>query len=222
MSAITVGLDLGQAQDYTALVVVERVMVLPPGVELADYHRRPHEHTLREEHHVRALRRWELATPYPVVVADVARLMGAEALRDAVLFFDGSGVGRAVRDLLRQAYAEEPFGAFHPIAITATGGIQRNGWHIPKADLLAAVQVQLQQGTLRIADRLPLGDVLERELGGFRQTITSSGRATYDIQRRAGEGHGDLVSALALALISPNWIAHPRVIATESTGRDRP
>ncbi len=47
----------------------------------------------------------------------------------------------------------------------------------------------------------------------------ASGRATYDIQRRAGEGHGDLVSALALALISPNWIAHPRVIATESTGR---
>ena len=213
MSSFTVGLDLGQGQDYSALVVVERVLVLPAGVTVGDFYRKPHAHpTLSEQLHVRHLRRWELGTPYPSIVADVVKLMHAPSMDDGMLLIDGTGVGRAVRDMFREAWSADRFGVTYPIAVTVTGGHARNGWHVPKSDLMAAIQVPLQQGRLKVAPRLALGDVLERELVGFRQKISVTGRDTYDIPRRDGEGHGDLASALSLALFQPNTYRRPDVV----------
>ncbi len=214
MTSYTVGLDLGQGQDYTALVVVERVIVLPPLVSVGAFWRAPHIYgdALRDELWVRHLRRWELGTPYPVIVSDVATMLRDPRMDDAMLFLDGTGVGRAVRDMFREEWERAPFGAYRPIAVTVTGGHDRNGYNVPKSDLMAAIQVPLQQGVLRVAERLTLGDQLERELTAFRQVITASGRESFDIQRRAGEGHGDLVSALALALFQDNTMSRPDVV----------
>lgn len=214
MSSFTVGLDLGQGQDYSALVVVERVLVLPPLVSIGAFWRQPGVigQGLVEQRQVRHLRRWELGTPYPVIVADVARMMRAPAMEDAMLFIDRTGVGRAVFDMFVDEWRGAEFGANRPIGVTITAGSKRNGWHVPKSDLLAAIQVPLQQGALLVADGLALGPVLERELVSFRQKITESGRDSYDIQRRAGEGHGDLVTALALALFQDNTLRRPDVV----------
>lgn len=214
MSSFTVGLDLGQGTDNSALAVVERVLVLPAGVGIGDFWRRQDLHGphLREELHVRHLIRWELGTPYPSVVADVARMMRAPSMDDGMLLLDGSGVGRAVRDMFRDAWTAEPFGVFAPIAVTSTGGLKRNGWNVPKRDLMAAIQVRLQTGTLKVAAGLLLADQLERELGSFRQKISAAGNATFEVQRKAGEGHGDLVSALSLAVFQPNTSRRPDVI----------
>lgn len=223
MTSYTVGLDLGQGQDYSALAVVERVLMLPAGVTLGDYHRVPHKHRLREEWHVRSLRRWELGTPYPSVVADVVHVMRAPVLTDALLAMDGTGVGRAVRDLIYEEWRRERFGVYRPIAFTITAGHQRNGWNIPKADLFAAVQVPLQQGTLRIADGMSLGETLADELLQFRQRITDSGRDLIDFERRPGQGHGDLVNALALAMVQPNTMSRPSVVEDPNpSGRNTP
>ena len=214
MSSYTVGLDLGQGQDFSALVVVERVLVLPPLVSLGAFWRQPQiiGPSVREEKHVRHLRRWELGTPYPVIVADVATMMRAEAMRDALLFIDRTGVGRAVFDMFTEAWQVEEFGAGFPFGVTITAGSKRNGMSVPKSDLLAAIQVPLQQGTLRVAEGLALGPVLERELVSFRQKISEAGRDTFDVQRRAGEGHGDLVTALSLALFQDNTISRPDLV----------
>ncbi|WP_165759618.1 hypothetical protein [Rathayibacter oskolensis] len=83
---------------------------------------------------------------------------------------------------------------------------------MPKADLFASVLVPLQQGRLKVADGLPLGPVLEHELLSFRQKITASGRDSIEFERRAGEGHGDLVSALSLATYWPNTMRRPSVV----------
>lgn len=69
----------------------------------------------------------------------------------------------------------------------------------------------MQWGRLRVA---LLVQQLERELLAFRQKISVAGRATYDTPRREGEGHGDLVMALALAL--PNTIRKPDLIDREA------
>lgn len=214
MSSFTVGLDLGQGQDFSALVVVERVLVLPPMVSIGAFWRHPDRigPALVEQRQVRHLRRWELGTPYPTIVADVARMMRAPAMDDAMLFIDRTGVGRAVFDMFLDEWRSVEFGANRPVGVTVTAGSKRNGWHVPKSDLLAAIQVPLQQGTLLVADGLTLGPVLERELVSFRQKITESGRDSYDIQRRAGEGHGDLVTALALALFQDNTLRRPDVV----------
>src|SRR5690606_30505154 len=135
------------------------------------------------------------------IVEDVAAFMRAESMQSqGLLFVDGTGVGRAVMDMFADAHREGPLGRYDPIGVTVTGGREANGWNVPKRDLMAAIQAPLQLGRLRIAEGLALGDVLERELTSFRLKIGESGRESVGYQRTAGEGHGDLVSALALAV----------------------
>lgn len=227
MGSYTIGLDLGQAQDFTALAVVERVHVTPPGYSTSSYSRRLEAHqagqpsVLRdgvprmiEEWHVVYLQRWQIGTPYPVIVDDVIDLMDRDPLNtDGLLMIDGTGVGVAVTDMFMQANRQGRLrGSYPPVRITITGGERANGWNIPKNDLFAEVQVALQQGRLKIPENLPLGDVLANELQSFRQKINTSGRTSVDISRREGQGHGDLVLALCLAMVQPNTLRRPRVI----------
>ena len=110
--SLTVGLDLGQATDYSALAVVEHVHVLPSTMSLQGFwwEVEKAQRDLQDygmvrgwglpastpELHVRHLQRWDLGTPYHVIVDDVCRLMGPESpLWGARLIFDRSGVGRA-------------------------------------------------------------------------------------------------------------------------------
>lgn len=219
MTSYTVGLDLGTANDYSALVVVERVFKLPPYISLSQWHRQPgtyQEHLVLEQR-VRHIQRWELGSTYPSIVADVAELMRTRPMRDGLLFIDRSGVGQAVYHLFHDAHREQALGAYAPIGITATGGNEANGWNVPKRDLFAAVQAALQMGTLKIADQLPLGEALETELSNFRLKISANGRDTYEFQRTTGSGHGDIVSALSMALYQDNTLRRPDVVEDPST-----
>lgn len=232
MRSLAVGLDLGKLQDFSALAVVERLLVLPPGWSLHRYweireelevHRRSRHRGLWEsaqrrlpelvtEWHVVHLQRWEIGTPYHGVVADVGRLMGAEQLAGAWLYVDDTGVGSGVMELFTQAYLMGRLGGNPPVGVTITGGQSASGWNVPKRDLISAVQVPLQQGRLRIAAGLPLGEVLERELTSFRMKLSQAGHDTYDVQRRDGEGHGDLVIGLSLAVYGSAAVPSPRII----------
>jgi len=202
----TVGLDLGQANDYSALAVVERVQVLPPGLTVEDYTYmiRPELVDLTEEVRVVHLQRWDLGTPYHVVVADVCALMRTPELGSAILSVDATGVGRAVMDLFREQYLTGRMGAWPPQPVTITGGETSVGTSVTKRDLMAALLLPVQQDRLRVAAGLALGEMLERELVSFRMKLTAAGRDSYDVQRREGEGHGDLVIAVALAARRPN------------------
>ena len=74
-----IGLDLGQAQDYTALTVIERKHF---------YYSLP-----REQYHVRHLERAKLGTPYPAIVEKVQNLMQSnKLLNQAALVVDATGV----------------------------------------------------------------------------------------------------------------------------------
>ncbi len=196
MSALTVGLDLGQAQDYSALAVVEHVWALPPDVvlsggTLADY---PWHH----EFHVRALRRWPLGTSYVAVVEDVSTVMSSPALRGATLLFDATGVGRAVGDLFRDKYIEGRMGDNHPCPVTITAPLKEN--------LISNLIVALQRGRLSVSPDLLLGDALRDELLQFRQKIRQNGFTAYEFERK-GDGHGDLAWGLLLALYwGDSWV----------------
>ncbi|MEW2003045.1 hypothetical protein AB0365_09810 [Brevibacterium casei] len=220
MACFTVGLDLGSAADFSALVVVERVFVLPRFVTLNEWHRQPNliMSDLVEERHVRLLRRWELGTPYPSIVDDVAATMRTDMLRrQGLLYVDATGVGRAVMDIFYEAHQQEHIGAYQPIAVTITGGREASGWNVPKQDLFASIQAPLQLGTLKVAEGLPMGETLEKELTNFRLKIGPSGRESVDYSRSAGDGHGDLVSALALAMYGNNPYGRPDVIENPKT-----
>lgn len=192
-----VGLDLGQAQDYTAVAVLERIEPPPPQPSrVRGWGPRPTEEEARPTYHCRHLERLPLGTPYPAVARHVRNLLTVPALGDApALAVDATGVGRPVVDLLREHGLE-------PVSVTITGGdvVVREppGWRVPKRELVSAVQVQLQTGRLKFAERLPLVPVLVRELLAFRVKISELGHDSYGAWREGS--HDDLVLALAVAV----------------------
>jgi hypothetical protein len=219
-----VGLDLGQAQDYTALAVLEEPIWLteawassllvdgqgwvspaavPPGLvsharAFAYQYGRPAKPPLSLRH----LERFPLRTPYPAIVERVAALLQTPPLaqRAAVLLVDATGVGAAVVDLFRQA-------GLAPIAVTITGGdvvsSAEHGYRTPKRDLVAAVQALLQTERLKIAAALPEAPTLVAELLAFQMKLTTVVHDTYGLWREGQ--HDDLVLAVALACWYREW-----------------
>jgi phage FluMu gp28-like protein len=172
------GLDLGQTNDFTAMVVLERA---------------------ENELHARHIERLPLGISYPRQVERVAALVGSPQLaHDVLVAVDSTGVGRAVVDLLRAALV--PLGT--PLtAITITGGSTASHvgskWSIPKKDLIGAAQIALQSQVLKIASALPTAQLLADELAAYQVKISEDGRDTYGNGREAP--HDDLVLALAIA-----------------------
>jgi len=110
---------------------------------------------------------------------------------------DGTGIGAAVLDVMREAEIDAPISS---IVIhggdkaTAANGVVR----VPKADLISVVHVALQQGRLKIASDLTFAPVLTEELGKFRRKHTRSGHEQFEAWRESD--HDDLVLSVALAL----------------------
>ena len=187
-----VGLDLGQRQDYTALSVIER-----HGQEIANPTTAQKEEP-GARYHVRHLKRYELGTPYPAIVADVAAICKKEPLNKSrtVLVLDATGVGAPVVDMFKRE--ELPC---ELIALTITGGSevthQGQNYNVPKRDLVSTTQVLLQSGRLKIAKELPEAATLVKEFENFQVKITLAANDTYGAWR---EGmHDDLVLAVAMA-----------------------
>ena len=120
-----VGLDLGQAQDFTAISVLQsQCGMLDAGTA---YERHTglsrHKRTPGMRIDVRHLERIKLNTSYPEIVAHVCELMlrpplcGHDDIPPARLVVDDTGCGRPVSDLLVDA-------GLDPLRITITAGTE--------------------------------------------------------------------------------------------------
>jgi hypothetical protein len=194
------GVDLGQASDYTALAGVEVV----PTLGVLPYVGQDEETGLLVDRtmpieglpvtfNVRHLERFALGTEYPTVVDGVAERL-RKVPGGAVLVVDATGVGRPVVDLLVAR-------GLDPVAITITGGetprIEGRHWHVPKRDLIAVLQVALQNHRMRFPGKLAAVEDLIRELLGLEFKVSIAGNVTMGAWREGS--HDDLVLALALA-----------------------
>jgi hypothetical protein len=181
-----VGLDLGQKQDFSAVAVVEReerrLAFLAPALQ-----------SMR----VRHLERLPLGTPYVNVVSRVSEIMRHPALIPrSSLVVDATGVGAPVVEMLRAARPP-----CRVTAVTITAGEKAHGrgeeWHVPKKDLMAGLQVLLEDGRLKIHRKLSESATLVRELTDIRLNPKSGGHAAMGAD---GYGeHDDLALAVALA-----------------------
>src|SRR5215218_2193726 len=91
MGAVTVGVDIGQRRDPTAIAVVEQ-----------------EERRSSETHHIaRHLERLPLGSPYPAVAERVAAVvrgvLAATSGEAPTLYVDATGVGTPIVDVLRAA-----------------------------------------------------------------------------------------------------------------------
>jgi len=183
MTDYFLGLDLGQAADWSALAVLERTEPLDDehrGWSLA----------------CRGLKRWPLGTSYPAIVDAVAELVAKPPLRYSRLVIDGTGVGRPVVDMF--AYAGLPV-QLVPVLITSGNKYtyEDDGYHhVAKVILISTVVVQLQERRLRFARSLPETKTLVKELQNYRVKITPAANEVFNARDGA---HDDLLLALALA-----------------------
>jgi Terminase RNaseH-like domain len=189
--SLTVGIDIGQMADPTALAVTEN--------------RNNHVFTLR-------LERLPLRQRYPDQVRRFAQLLAnlrnwafANARPfNPTVYMDVTGVGRSPYDMLVET--------IHPsvkvIAVTLTGGqgTTRKGQelHIPKLTLVDRLRRLAEEERLHIP---PAGNevrAITRELRMFAGTKTSAD--TLATGAKAG-AHDDLVVALALAAYGADALA---------------
>lgn len=208
------GLDLGQANDPTALIVLERPVWIPeaaldandfpqsgwcpPGMLRPDQLRRVADRTppTPPDLHLRALHRYPLQTPYPAIVEDVVRRMQMLPHPDATaLVIDWTGCGRPVFDMFARA-------GLSPIGISIHGGetvvVVDGGYRVPKRDLVGAVQSALQSRRLKFAAGIGELDVLTAELKNFRIKIDpETAHDSYSAWRE--HDHDDTVLATAIA-----------------------
>jgi hypothetical protein len=190
-----IGLDLGQARDYTALAVIER----PP--RIPDCRDKP-------VYSLRHLQRFPLNTPYTTIVPAVAALTSVPPLKGSPLVIDHTGVGRALVDMFKYA----PTGCWIiPVTITAGQAItepEHGHFHVPKKELVTCLQLILQARRIHIARSLPESDTLVQELENFRVKITPAANETFGAWREGD--HDDLVLAVVMACWwaerSPRWL----------------
>jgi hypothetical protein len=192
----SIGVDLGQRRDFSAVAVVERVETAGYGFD--HLHWMSRAEGMPDEWVVRHLERMALGTSYTAVSAQIVELAQHPALReDCRLVVDATGVGMPVVDMLRAA---RPGCEMTPVLITGGQGERFDGkvWHVPKVDLLARLEGLLEQKRLRIARRMRESGTLVRELMDIKSARQASGRLKVGAEG-AGE-HDDLALAVALAV----------------------
>lgn len=173
-----IGLDLGQASDFTALSVLERLANKGGFV-----------------YHIRRLERVR-GESYPNIAQKVTALLRSPALAGgAALVVDQTGVGVPVVDLLKKS-------GLRPVAVSIHGGDntahEGDNWRIPKRDLVGTLQVLLQSERLKVSSKLKLGPVLQAEMLNFKVKIDpATAHDSYSAWRDSD--HDDLVLSVALA-----------------------
>jgi len=204
--SLYIRLDLGQAQDFSALSVIECVRTVTSQYNVPGWADRVKTKDEVEQLHCIHLHRWQLRTSYPAIVADVVKMINEldpERITGGktVLAIDATGVGTPVVDLFKR---EKINAILAPIQIVAGANVsEENGmFRVPKRDLVSVVQVGLQNRTLKIASGLNLAETLSRELQNFTVKITDAANDVYGAWREGT--HDDILLAVALAVWKAN------------------
>jgi len=171
------GLDLGQARDYSAIAIAERRIDLTGTRDPITYLNHTHTRIF-----IPYLERIPLKTAYPDVVDRVRALAHQYHSRGIEIYMDATGVGAPVRDMLKNAGLRVPI-----YGVTITGGqrvtVSCGDYHVPRFDLLANLRVLFEQRLLKITVAGSIADALRNEL----------------LRWGRGSRHDDLVFASALA-----------------------
>lgn len=184
---VTLGLDVGQRVDPTALAVVEAQERPRPG-------REPETH-----HLVRHIERLALGTPYPQVAQRVAAVAGQVQARTGApptLYVDATGVGTPLVDTLRDnGVAARIIGVYFTHGDRRTA--ERDEIKLGKAWLVSRLQALLQSGRVHLP-RTREAEALAKELLDYEIRVDENANDRYGAFKVGT--HDDLVTALGLAV----------------------
>jgi hypothetical protein len=217
----SLGVDLGQASDFTAVAVLAKIIVPPETALFSPTGERPGNRLVEGStvYDLTYLKRPKLGTPYDTIAKRVADLIcelepqGAFGeLGQLTLSLDGTGVGRGICDMLDTELKRRgtttkgmPKVDFRRVSVTGSNTTLKrpdrsNGyWSVPKRDLIFPAVAAFQQGKIRIAKGIKDRDALVHELKNYsRKTNIASGNTAFEPWRESD--HDDLLFAVCLAL----------------------
>lgn len=217
MGVVTVGVDIGQKRDPTAIAVVDGARRQVEPVELVPEQRimyaldgpPPRMVPKTEPHYeVRYLDRLPLGTPYPEVGRRVVEICAGLSGRSRegvdlwCLYVDATGVGQPVVDVL---IAEGIQRHVQLVPVYFTYGDRRlesteGGHHVTlgKAWLVSRLQVLLQGGRLHLPPDHREAAALARELADYEIHVDENANEKYGAFKVGA--HDDLVTAIGLAV----------------------
>ena len=204
----SVGLDLGTSRDHTVIVVDEVQWYSQLNMVMSQFAAQPSEESRKRvtAHHIRAIERLPLGLDYNVICQRVAAVMERlpEIKMKPQLAYDGTGVGKAVGDMLRG------YGLL-PMSMVITGGQSEtrdgNELRVAKSLLSSCLAVAMDSRRLKIADALPEAQGLEEELQAFTVKRTAAGNMTFEAYTESV--HDDRVMALACAVYAAENVREP-------------
>lgn len=187
------GIDLGQAQDFTALVTTRQVPSPNP--------------TPKRKHlyQVCFLKSWDLGTDYIQICNDCHDLYEKKPLTKSHLAVDFTGVGRAVANQLRAAKVNA-----RKRLILVTGGNdvkvdedEPDEYHVPKRELVGTLVALAQSDLIKVSPHCDprLLARIKKELQDFKTKLSRRSNAEQFGAWADGQ-HDDLVFALMMAV----WI----------------
>ncbi|MBM3189373.1 MAG: hypothetical protein FJZ90_11705 [Chloroflexi bacterium] len=179
-TVVQCGVDLGQKQDPTAIVVAEVVK------REGKYH-----------YLIRHLERLPLNTSYPTAVDRLLRIgqgLAEKKVKDVAFFVDATGLGQPVVDLLREA-GLSPLTAVYLTGTDKASSEGRN-LHLGKALLVSRLQVLLQSGRIHLPQTAEAGALVD-ELLNYEIKVSEDAQASFGAFKTGT--HDDLATALGLA-----------------------
>jgi hypothetical protein len=217
----SVGVDLGQASDFTAIAVLEKTIAPPETAMFSPVGESPSNRLVEGSvvYDLVYLKRPKLGTPHDVIARRVADLIcelepqGAFGeLGQVTLSADGTGVGRGVVDMLDTEFKRRgttssaiPRVDFRRVSVTGSQTTLKRPtrtdgyWSVPKKDLVFPAVAAFQQGKIRIAKGIKDRDALVHELKNYsRTTNIATGNMAFEPWRESD--HDDLLFAVCLAL----------------------
>jgi hypothetical protein len=189
---ISVGVDIGQQQDPTAIVAVESYR---PDQTPEEWK----QHSLpARRHRVRHIERLPLKTDYGLVVERIATVAGqAQMLGSATIILDATGVGRPIVDMLKRSTSV----SIRAVVFTSGEHETQPSYdvhRVPKRDLVTSLEVVLQARRIEFVPDCRLLEDMRAELQAYEFNISqNSGHLSFE---GAAGSHDDLVSALTLAI----------------------
>ena len=190
-----VAADLGQANDYSAIVVIkdEALPIVDDGKVIVG----PRERTVVYADRFRGV-------SYVDVVNHLIKLRNAPPFGGkSELAIDGTSIGRVVSDMLWDQ------GVDHK-AVQMTGG---QDWskkgaryvNAGKTFMIENLAVLFASGDIKFAHDLPLRDEIETDLASFTMQTTAAGNQIIT-QSRTAAGHGDLGIALIVGAFASQYL----------------
>lgn len=194
-SRFQIAADLGQANDYSAVIVIkdEALPIADGGRVIVG----PRSRTVVFADRFRGV-------SYVEVVDFLVRLKNAPPFGGkSELAIDGTSIGRVVSDMLWEANVDHQ-------AIQMTSGQEwsRKGRYINAGKMLMieTLAVMFAAGEIMFAHDLPLRSEIEKDLASFTTATTAAGNQIIKQSRSAG-GHGDLGIALVVGAFATQYLS---------------